>query len=122
MRGKENVTEGSVANYISLASYSNVAGWALYDERLLTEIFKKKSFQYNLLRFISDWVIQITFNHQSMMDFCRELKSKRDSIAHGEEAYVEDIPDCLHWHKQTINFIDGLKEAILISAEKASLS
>jgi hypothetical protein len=52
-----------------------------------------------------------------MIDFCRELKTKIDYIAHGEEAYIEDIPDCLHWHIKTIDFIDNLKGALISSID-----
>jgi hypothetical protein len=71
LRGKENITEGAVGNYRSFSSYNIATGWDFYDEKLLNEIFKKKSFQYSFLRFISDWVLQVDFDHENMMDFCK---------------------------------------------------
>lgn len=73
---------------------------------------KDKSFQYNFLRFVFDWVLQLDYAHDEMQNFCNELKKKRDAIAHGELQYPEEV-DCLRWHKATIEFIDTFADCII---------
>ncbi len=118
LRGKENITFGSAEEYRSFDNYSATDRWALINNALMNEIFKKRSFQYKSLRFVCDWVLQIHYDHESLSDFCERLKAKRDSIAHGEESYVEDVSDCLHWHRETIRFIDELKDALVDAASR----
>ncbi len=87
------------------------------DEKVTTEILKIGSFNYKLLRYYCDWVLQINFNHEEFQNFCKTLKLKRDSIAHGERSYVSLPADCSPWQTDTIKFIDLLKTSIIDSAE-----
>lgn len=116
MRAKEIVTDASTENYKSLRAFSAADGWSLIDDGLMREIFNKHSFKFKFLRFICDWVLQVDYGYIVFRDFCDHLKKKRNSIAHGEGSYVDDISDCLHWHEMTITFIDTLKDAIINSA------
>jgi hypothetical protein len=105
-----------IVKYKSLNAYSRIERWELLDEALINEILGKSSFKYRYLRFVCDWVLQLEYNHQDISDFCERLKAKRDSIAHGEASYVEEISDCLPWHKNTIKFIDTLKDTLVDAA------
>lgn len=120
LRGKAALTEGS-DSYVSYDAYSSSDVWDFLDDKLEREIFKKSSFQYKFLRFICDWILEINYTHESLEDFCCRLKSKRDSIAHGEESYVDEIEDCLHWHRETLKFLDELKDKLLDSAERCEV-
>jgi hypothetical protein len=116
MRGKDNITEASDGKYKSLTDFSQSDSWAFLDEKLLNDIFSKSSFKYKYLRFVCDWVLQLQYNHLDISDFCEKLKVKRDAIAHGEESYIEDVSDCVHWHNKTIEFMDTLKDALIDAA------
>lgn len=121
MRAKDNVTEGSVENYWSLVEYMACNNDILIEDKLLRDILEKRSFQYKYLRFICDWVLQINYDHASMLDFCNRLKKKRDCIAHGEDAYIDKIEDCIPWNRQTLEFMDGIKGALLDSLTEAKV-
>lgn len=86
-------------------------------ESLFNAINKKASFDYKLLRYYCDWVMQINFEHRQWQDFCDRLKKLRNQIAHGEETYIENTDDCVEWHKRTMIFFDDLKLSILDSLE-----
>lgn len=119
IKGKENITQASEQNYKSYASFHSMDSYELLNEELLKDIFGKRSFKYTTLRFICDWVIQIDeFKHEEFNFFCTTIKEKRDSIAHGEEVYIDKVDDCLVWHEKTISLIDSLKRSILINAER----
>lgn len=118
MKGKEALTMGSDKNYINYDLFSTNSSYRLLDEKLLKDVFDQRSFQYKSLRFICDWVLQIEFNHDELGSFCKGLKEKRDSIAHGEEVYIDKLEDCLPWHETTIKFIDSLKDSLIENAEK----
>ncbi len=75
----------------------------------------EKSFSYATLRFFCDWVLQIEYAHLEMQAFCKTLAEKRNAIAHGEEAYIEKVDDCLEWHNKTIEFMDSLTTSIINS-------
>lgn len=49
LRGKENITFGSAEEYRSFDNYSATDRWALINNALMNEIFKKRSFQYKSL-------------------------------------------------------------------------
>ena len=115
MRAKENITEGSENNYYSLDDYKNFQNDILFEEKLVKALFDRRSFQYKVLRFYCDWVLQINYDYASMMQFCTRLKTIRDAIAHGEEAYVDQPDDCLFFHEHTIKLIDSLKESMIES-------
>lgn len=115
LRGKENIIHGNESNYKSLDDYFTCNKNIFFEEILIKKILTMGSFKYKLLRYFCDWVMQIKYDHNKLRDFCEKLKTKRDSIAHGEESYIEHIGDCLPWHKKTINFIDSLKECLIES-------
>lgn len=87
-----------------------------FDENVTSQILTIGSFDYKLLRYYCDWILQINFNHSNFRDFCKVLKDKRNRIAHGEESYVNLPDDCLPWHIKTIKFIDLLKDALIENA------
>lgn len=119
MRGKENLTEGAEDNYKSLNDYHGMNHDILFEVILSKDVFARRSFKYKSLRFFCDWILQIQYNHQEIGPFCESLKEKRDSIAHGEESYIDKIEDCLPWHQTTIKFIDTLKDSLLDTARNA---
>ena len=115
IRGKNNIIAED--KYKSLQDYVIGNEDLYFEESLIKEILNKGSFKYSMLRYYCDWVLQINLDHKNLRDFCERLKEKRDSIAHGEESYVEFPSDCLPWHKKTISFIDILKDCIMESAK-----
>jgi hypothetical protein len=119
LKGKNNLTEGANDKYWSFNEFSFMNQWEMMDDKLISEIFDKRSFNYKSLRFVCDWVTQVDFNHSDLIDFCDKMKKKRDAIAHGEEAFVNDIEDCKHWHFNTIKFISSFKNALLDAAESS---
>lgn len=116
MKGKDALTEGSLDTYKSINDYNGDNREIFFKVILGPQIFKERSFKYKSLRFFCDWILQIDFNHQELSSFCDALEKKRNSIAHGEEAYIDKIEDCLPWHKNTVDFIDSLKESLLNNA------
>jgi hypothetical protein len=118
MKGKEAITVASEDTYLDFNAFSQVEPYKFMDEKLLNTIFDQRSFQYKSLRFICDWVLQIKFNHSKLSAFCNIIKETRDSIAHGEERYIETVEDCLPWHATTIEFIDSLKDSLIENATK----
>lgn len=117
---KSKMLQESQKQYRSYEDFSREVPYKFLDEQLLKDIFKEGSFGYRNLRFICDWVLQIKFDHSKLSGFCNSIKNKRDSIAHGEECYVDKEKDCLLWHHKTIEFINSLKDSLITSA--ASLS
>lgn len=117
MIGKDFLLDSSskYKNYDTfyLEDFSN-----LLDKELIDSVYKKKSFNYNFLRFICDWVLQINFQHKDFEPVFKVLKDRRNSIAHGEQTYI-DVEDSLHWHRKTIEFIDSLKDSLIEHARKA---
>lgn len=71
------------------------------------------NFKYERLRFITNFVLQISFDCIEYKGFCTTLKIKRDQIAHGEESYIDDVGDCLAWHGPTLSLLDNLTSAVL---------
>jgi len=116
MKGKDALTEGSDENYKSLKAYRGESENLFFEVILSPQVFDKRSFKYKSLRFFCDWILQIDFNHQELSGFCNALEKKRNSIAHGEESYIDKIEDCLPWHNNTVNFIDSLKKSLLDNA------
>jgi hypothetical protein len=120
IKGKDALTDGSIDNYKDFTSFSHHDSYQLLDEKLMKAVFEKSSFKYKFLRFVCDWALQITFDHLSMSAFCRALKETRDSIAHGEERYIDAVADCLPWHEKTIEFIEALKDSLIENASKTA--
>ena len=116
MRGKDVLTEGKDGNYKSLEDYHKIKNDSFFEVILSDDVFNKKSFQYKLLRFFCDWVLQINYEHGEFSDFCERLKEKRNSIAHGEQIYADVAEDCMPWHEKTIKFMDSLKDSLVESA------
>jgi hypothetical protein len=116
MKGKENITDGAKDKYQSLICYESQNKWALFDEALLVSTLNSRSFKYKSLRFLCDWILQVSFEHDEMSDFCDKLEKKRNEIAHGEEAYIDDVADCLLWHTKTMKFFDDLKDSLISHA------
>jgi hypothetical protein len=79
-------------------------------------VLSERSFGYKALIFFCEYVLQIQFSYSDKRWFCESLERKRNAIAHGEEAYIDDIQDCVKWHEDTIKFMDDLKDAILLGA------
>jgi hypothetical protein len=77
--------------------------------------FKKFGFSINTLRFFCDWVLASDMPYADWKLFCEALREKRNKIAHGEEAYADNIIDCEQWHDNTFKFMDELK-ADLVNA------
>ena len=119
MKGKEALTVGSEDTYVNYDVFSQTIAYKFLDKKLLKAIFDQRSFQYKSLRFICDWVLQIKFDHDKLNAFCTAIKETRDSIAHGEEFYIDEVKDCLPWHTTTIEFIDSLKDSLIENATKA---
>ncbi len=113
-KGREHVKRASPA-YVS--PFRQEENFQTYFSTITSDaVFKNRSFGYDALRFFCDWVLQIKFAHLEKKWFCETLVGKRNAIAHGEEAYIDDIQDCVKWHEDTIKFMDDLKDAILLSA------
>lgn len=117
MKGEQNITEASEEKYQPLINYHTINKELLFEVIVSKDVLAKRSFKYKSLRFFCDWVLQISYDHQTMNGFCEQLKEKRDAIAHGEESYVHAIDDCLPWHTKTISFIDSLKDSIIQAAQ-----
>jgi MAE_28990/MAE_18760-like HEPN len=110
-KGKEHVT---YAGQEYLSPFLQEAHFATYFSTITSDVvFKQRSFGYKTLRFFCEWVLQIQFAHSEKKWFCESLERKRNAIAHGEEAYIDDIQDCVKWHEDTIKLMDDLKDAIL---------
>jgi hypothetical protein len=115
----DSLTNANEGKYKSLEDYYNSNEDIYFEDSLINKILKSGSFKYKLLRYFCDWVMQVKYNHSEFRDFCERLKEKRDSIAHGEESYVEWPADCLPWHERTINFMDSLKDSLIESARNS---
>jgi hypothetical protein len=118
MRGKDVLIDGNDRNYKSLNDYNKTDSGVFFKIILGKDIFDKKSFQYKILRFFCDWVLQINYDYNEFRDFCDRLNVRRHAIAHGEQEYVDVAKDCVPWHEKTIKFIDSLKESLLESAKR----
>ncbi|WP_148292610.1 MAE_28990/MAE_18760 family HEPN-like nuclease [Paracoccus aminophilus] len=79
-------------------------------------VIDTSNFSYPMLRFLSDWVVQCTFDHSLYRAFCSTLKEKRDAIAHGEEIFLRSVDDCISWHDPAISLLDGFSESALETA------
>jgi hypothetical protein len=113
MKGKENLLKYS-ASYASIADHNTKNTVASFEE-IRTTARDKRSFDYALLRFFCDWILQIAFDHAHYMDFCKRLHDERNAVAHGEESSIDEAV-CLDFHVKTIAFMDSLKDAMLDSA------
>lgn len=122
IRAKDNIIKASDAKYVSLNDYYSKDCELYFDEVLITETLKKESFKYRWLRYFCDWVLQINFDHGEFSDFCERIKEKRDSIAHGEESYIDSTADCLVWHKKAIEFMDSLKDSLIENVRIKSIN
>jgi RiboL-PSP-HEPN len=112
-KGKEHVKYAS-QEYV--CPFLRDEHFAAYFSTITSDaVVKERSFGYKTLRFFCDWVLQIRFSHFEKKWFCENLERKRNAIAHGEEAYIDDIQDCVKWHEKTIKIMDDLKDAILLS-------
>jgi hypothetical protein len=114
-RSKQHLVEGKKV-YRSIKDFENFAKEQLADV-IVKEVLTQNSFRYKYLRFSCDWLLQIDFDHLQFFDFCKELVLTRDSVAHGEESYV-DIDKCNRYHEKTVKFIESLSDALIVSAEK----
>ncbi len=113
-KGKEHV-KYAMQNYVS--PFHQQDNFDIYFSTITSDaVFSERSFGYKTLRFFCDWVLQIQFAYVERKWFCETLERKRNAIAHGEEAYIDEINDCIKWHEDTIKFMDDLKDAILSSA------
>jgi MAE_28990/MAE_18760-like HEPN len=113
-KGKEHVKQAS-RKYVS--PFHPTENFETYFSTIKSDaVFRERSFGYKALRFFCDWVLQIQFAHLEKKWFCESLERKRNAIAHGEEAYIDDIQDCVKWHEDTLKFMDDLKDAILLGA------
>lgn len=115
MRGK-NLVDAEENKYKSMDECYKNSKDIFFDVTLIDQTTKIKSFNYKLLRYFCDWILQINFNHKDYITFCNTLKKKRDSIAHGEEAYIDSPNDCLQWHNITIQFMDSFKDSLIENA------
>jgi hypothetical protein len=114
-KGKEHVKYASHAEYVS--PFHQQENYQTYFSTITSRaVLSERSFSYKALRFFCDYVLQIQFSYPEKRWFCESLERKRNAIAHGEEAYIDDIQDCVRWHEDTIKFMDDLKDAILLSA------
>ncbi len=112
-----NLSNSSDEKYKSMTALYESTGDIFFDKTVISQILKIGNFNYKLLRCYCDWILQIDFNHNEFCNFCVTLKEKRDSIAHGEESYVELPNDCLPWHTNTMKFIDLLKDSLVEGAK-----
>ncbi|WP_319412000.1 MAE_28990/MAE_18760 family HEPN-like nuclease [uncultured Cohaesibacter sp.] len=80
------------------------------------EVFDSANFSYKLLRFFTDWILQVSFDCGNYKAFCKTLKEKRDAIAHGEEIRIQRVEDCISWHDPAISMIDSLADASIDAA------
>jgi hypothetical protein len=114
----KDVLLDSPDQYKNIDAFSEQNFYDLLDEKLISSLYKKKSFDYGFLRFICDWVLQINFEHKNFEPVFKVLKNRRNSIAHGEKTYI-DVETSLHWDRRTIEFIDSLKDCLIEHARKA---
>jgi hypothetical protein len=113
--GKEHVKYASQAKYVS--PFRQEENRTTYFAIITSgAVLNERNFGYKALRFVCDYVLQIQFHYSDRRWFCETLERKRNAIAHGEEAYIDDIQDCVKWHEDTIKFMNDLKDAILLSA------
>ena len=103
--------------YKSFDLYMNGDENFFFSDHIVKSVLNNSSFSYKHLRNYCDWLLQIKFPYSEIQFFCRKLKENRDKISHGEEVYIDSPEDCKQWNKDTIDFIDKLKNAII---EKAS--
>ena len=108
--GKDNAKYAS-KSYLS--PFKKGDNLDVYFKAISSDAALGRNFNYNSLRFLCEWVIQIPFEYKNWEAFCKILTRRRNDIAHGEETYIDDISLCVDWHEKTLKFIDDLKDTII---------
>ncbi|MCV6575088.1 MAG: MAE_28990/MAE_18760 family HEPN-like nuclease [Cohaesibacter sp.] len=119
-RGKQAMLEGSDGpNFDAALNPDSISKQTLINAIANREVIDSGNFNYKRLRFLTLIVMQIDFDCNSYIGFCRTLKTKRDEIAHGERSLISEVDDCAPWFDPTLSLLDGIHEAVLSVASQS---